>query len=58
MNQAEQAVKWLDAAAMDGFPCYPLFESDLNLQNLWGQPCFTEFMATLKSQWIDFQSML
>lgn len=28
MNKPEQAIKWLQAAADDGFPCYPLFESD------------------------------
>ena len=38
MNQPEQALKWLDAAADDGFPCYPLFEKDPNLNNLRQDP--------------------
>jgi len=57
MNQAEQALKWLDAAAMDGFPCYPLFESDASLQNLRRQARFTEFMAKLRCQWIGYREM-
>ena len=28
MKKAEPALKWLQAAADDGFPCYPLFEND------------------------------
>ena len=34
MNKPEQAIKWLQTAADDGFPCYPLFENDPNLKNL------------------------
>lgn len=25
LNKPEQAIKWLQVAADDGFPCYPLF---------------------------------
>jgi tetratricopeptide (TPR) repeat protein len=57
MNQAEQAVQWLDAAAMDGFPCYPLFQSDTNLNNLRGYSQFIEFMARLRNQWIAYGEM-
>jgi hypothetical protein len=34
MNKPEQAIKWLQEAADDGFPCYPLFESDPYLNPL------------------------
>lgn len=34
MNKAELAVKWLQEAADTGFPCYPLFERDSNLDPL------------------------
>jgi hypothetical protein len=57
MNKAEQAVKWLDAAAMDGFPCYPLFESDANLDNLRQDARFIKFMAKLRHQWMGYQTM-
>jgi DNA-binding winged helix-turn-helix (wHTH) protein/Tfp pilus assembly protein PilF len=57
MNKAEQAVNWLDAAAMDGFPCYPLFESDANLDNLRQDARFIKFMAKLRHQWMGYQTM-
>ena len=40
MNKPEQAIKWLEVAAEDGFPCYPLFERDTNLDNLRQDPRF------------------
>jgi TolB-like protein/Flp pilus assembly protein TadD len=55
MNSAERAVEWLDFAAIDGFPCYPLFESDPNLDNLRQDARFINFMSALAQQWIGFQ---
>jgi tetratricopeptide (TPR) repeat protein len=41
MNQPEPAMKWLLVTADEGFPCYPLFERDTNLDNLRkGAVCF------------------
>ena len=51
MNKPEQAIKWLMAAADDGFPCYPMFEKDSNLDKLRGDPRFVTFMATQRQQW-------
>jgi eukaryotic-like serine/threonine-protein kinase len=48
MGQTEQAVNWLEAAAEDGFPCYPLFERDANLDNLRRDARFTAFMMRLR----------
>ena len=53
-----QAIKWLEAAASDGFPCYPLFESDPNLNNLRQDPRFIAFLANQKKQWEDFRTKL
>jgi serine/threonine protein kinase len=58
MNKNEEAIKWLEAAANDGFPCYPLFESDPNLNNLRQDPRFIAFMANQKKQWEDFRTKL
>jgi hypothetical protein len=52
----EEANKWLEMAADDGFPCYPLFESDHNLNNLRNNAQFIAFMAKLKEQWTRYQS--
>ena len=51
MNKHEPAIVWLEKAADDGFPCYPLFESDANLNNLRRDPRFIDFMAKQKEQW-------
>ncbi|MGI9069590.1 MAG: protein kinase domain-containing protein [Pyrinomonadaceae bacterium] len=51
MNKHAPAIVWLQNAAEDGFPCYPLFESDANLNNLRQDPHFINFMAKQKEQW-------
>ena len=58
MNKNEQAIKWLEAAASDGFPCYPLFEGDPNLNNLRQDARFIAFMEVQKKQWEDFRKNL
>jgi TolB-like protein/DNA-binding winged helix-turn-helix (wHTH) protein/Flp pilus assembly protein TadD len=58
MNKPEQAIKWLEAAADDGFPCYPLFEKDANLSNLRQDARFATFLAKLKQQWEYYRTIL
>ena len=58
MNKNEHAIKWLEAAASEGFPCYPLFESDPNLNNLRQDPRFIAFLANQKKQWEHFRTSL
>lgn len=58
MKKNEEAIKFLEAAASDGFPCYPLFESDPNLNNLRQDPRFIAFLANQKKQWEDFRTKL
>jgi TolB-like protein/DNA-binding winged helix-turn-helix (wHTH) protein/Tfp pilus assembly protein PilF len=58
MNKTEPAMKYLQMAAEDGFPCYPLFERDANLNNLRKDPHFVRFMADLKKQWEHYKATL
>ncbi|HET6670333.1 MAG TPA: protein kinase [Pyrinomonadaceae bacterium] len=58
MNKADQAMKWLEVAAQDGFPCYPLFERDTNLDNLRQHPRFIKFLTEQKQQWEHYRSLL
>jgi len=58
MNKPEPAIKWLEAAAEDGFPCYPLFERDTNLDNLRQDARFVAFLAKLRLQWEHHQTIL
>jgi hypothetical protein len=51
-------MKWLQAAANDGFPCYVLFERDRNLDNLRDDAEFKALMAKLKQQSQYYKSLL
>jgi len=57
MNKPEQAIKWLQAAADDGFPCYPLFESDPYLNPLRKDSRFVTLMMRLKEQWNYYKAL-
>ena len=57
MNKPEQAIKWLEVAADDGFPCYPLFERDATLQNLRQDPRFVSLLAKLRQQWEYYRTI-
>jgi eukaryotic-like serine/threonine-protein kinase len=58
MKKAEEAIRWLQAAADDGFPCYPLFENDPYLDHLRKDPRFIALMAKLKEQWERYRTIL
>jgi DNA-binding winged helix-turn-helix (wHTH) protein/TolB-like protein/Tfp pilus assembly protein PilF len=58
MNKPRQAVRWLEFASIDGFPCYPLFEHDKNLKALRQDARFVEFMTGLRHQWVGFRDTL
>jgi TolB-like protein/Tfp pilus assembly protein PilF len=58
MNKAEPAITWLQAAADDGFPCYPMFENDPYLDNLRKDQRFIALMAKLKEQWEYYRTRL
>jgi hypothetical protein len=50
MNDSAKAIEWLRVSAEDGFPCYPLFETDPNFHNLRQDPRFTAMLSKLKQQ--------
>src|SRR5216684_646704 len=58
MNNPQQALNWLQTAADDGFPCYPMFENDPLLNNLRNDPHFIEFLAQQKRQWDQYRATL
>jgi DNA-binding winged helix-turn-helix (wHTH) protein/Flp pilus assembly protein TadD len=57
LNEPVEAVKWLEAAADDGFPCYSYFEIDPNLDNLRAHPRFVDLMSALQKQWKRFKQI-
>jgi tetratricopeptide (TPR) repeat protein/predicted Ser/Thr protein kinase len=58
MNRPDEAMRWLQVTADEGFPNYPLFEGDTQLTNLKKDPRFIAFMAQQKKQWELFSSTL
>jgi len=56
MKKPDEALKWLQNAADDGFPCYPYFEIDHQLDNIRKDPRFITFMSKLKEQWLKYKA--
>ena len=57
LQQADEAVSWIEAAAEDGFPCYPYFERDPNLDALRRHPRFVGLMSLLHKRWNHFKQL-
>ena len=57
MKKNDDAIKWLETAAEGGFPCYKLFETDPNLNNLRDDPRFATFLAKTKQKWEFYKSI-
>jgi adenylate cyclase len=58
MNKPEQAIDFLQFAAEDGFPCYPLFAKDRNLDVLRDDARFAALLSKLEQQWKHYRSVL
>jgi len=58
MNRKEEAIKWLESTADNGFPCYVLFATDHNLDNLRQDPRFQQFMAKMKHDWEKYKTLM
>jgi tetratricopeptide (TPR) repeat protein len=50
LGDAEAAVNWLERAADDGLPCYPLFATDPSLQRLQGFSAYEQLLARLRAR--------
>ncbi len=57
LNNPEQAVRFLQMAADDGYPCYPLFERDPNLDAIRQNPKFQSFLSVQKQQREHYKSL-
>ena len=53
----QEAIKWLKEAAKTGFPNYPLFNSDPNLNNLKDNQEFKELLIELKEKWEHYKTL-
>ncbi len=57
LHEPARAVTWVEAAADDGFPCYPYFARDPNLDSLRRFPRVVDLMSQLHKQWRHFQRL-
>ena len=57
IHRPQEAMRWLQAAADDGLPCYPLFATDPNLDGIRHDPGFVAFLGKQKQQWEAFQRL-
>ena len=58
MDNHDKALEWLQFTADDGFPCYPYFEKDTNLDDLRHDERFIKMMADMKQQWEYYRATL
>ncbi len=58
MGRAREAVQALREAAENGFPCYPLFASDANLDPIRQDPRFQSFLAGMQKQSASLRNAL
>jgi serine/threonine protein kinase len=56
MKKPDEALRWLQNAADDGFPCYSYFEIDHHLDNIRTDPRFKAFMSKQKEQWLKYKA--
>ncbi|MFL6467883.1 MAG: winged helix-turn-helix domain-containing protein [Pyrinomonadaceae bacterium] len=57
LNRPDEAVRWLENAADNGFPNYQYFAIDPNLDSLRRSQKFIEFMSKLRIQWERFKNI-
>ena len=58
LRKPRAAVEWLRRTAENGLPCYPLFASDRNLDNIRNDPGFVSFQREQKAQWERYRAAL
>ena len=51
LQMPDEAIKWLEFTVNDGFPCYPMFDSDPFLENLRKDGRYIKFMAQQREAW-------
>jgi hypothetical protein len=57
MGKTDATLQWLREAAESGFPCYPLFERDPNLESLRSDPRWSSLMAEIKQNWERYSKL-
>jgi DNA-binding winged helix-turn-helix (wHTH) protein/tetratricopeptide (TPR) repeat protein len=51
LGRPTEALPWMQKAAEDGFPCYPLFARDESFARVKDNPGIRRFMTSLRTEW-------
>ncbi|SPE30051.1 putative Serine/threonine protein kinase with TPR repeats [Candidatus Sulfopaludibacter sp. SbA6] len=51
MKRPNEALRWLQSAADEGYPCYPVFQNDELLNPIRGNPEFVAFLEKQRTDW-------
>lgn len=57
LDDKKESIIWLQKAANSGFPNYPLYNSDPNLQSLKESEDFKELISKLKEDWEKYKAI-
>jgi DNA-binding winged helix-turn-helix (wHTH) protein/tetratricopeptide (TPR) repeat protein len=57
MGDAQKALDWLRFAAENGFPCYPLYASDPNLDFVRNDRRFQDLLEDLSKDWVRYRAL-
>jgi tetratricopeptide (TPR) repeat protein len=58
MGRTADALKWLEDAADDGFPCWPFFEIDPNLAGIRKEQRYLDLVKRLKQQTERYRALI
>jgi serine/threonine protein kinase len=56
-GQSREALRWLEQAAADGYPCYPAFVNDKALDRIRGDRAFQDFLTVQQASWQRFKTL-
>jgi len=56
MGKKELALKYIEEAASDGFPCYSWFERDPFLKSIQDEPRFIKMIDDMRKEWGDLET--
>jgi tetratricopeptide (TPR) repeat protein len=57
LGEKKESLDWLQKAAITGFPNYPLYNSDPDLQSLKESEGFRELLLNLKEDWENYKAL-
>ncbi len=57
LGRRDEAIEWLLTTVRTGWPCYPYFASDPNLDRIRRDPRYQRFIADLRVEWEHYRAI-